>query len=285
MLSVPSLGFQSAAGPVEGLKGEIAFVSLAPLTAAPGQELEIARVSAIVPLTALRARFGLADNLIRIEGGEAAVGGGRVRVEALEYPLVAGAPSRGVLVFEGVQLHDIVEASPFGDKVDLDAKVSGRMAFEANGNRVRITGGELKADQPGRISIDRVALTGVQADGAVAAPGAVAASVNANDTITDFAYQAMENLAFDKLDATIASRDDGRLGVLFHIVGRHDPPTKQTIRLSVMDLLQKRFLGRKLPLPSGTGVNLTLDTTLNLDDLLADYADYLRTRGSAKVQP
>ena len=190
-----------------------------------------------------------------------------------------------MLIFEGVQLHDIVEASPFGDKVDLDAKVSGRMAFEANGNRVRITRGELKADQPGRISIDRVALTGVQADGAVAAPGAVAASVNANDTITDFAYQAMENLAFDKLDATIASRDDGRLGVLFHIVGRHDPPTKQTIRLSVMDLLQKRFLGRKLPLPSGTGVNLTLDTTLNLDDLLADYADYLRTRGSAKVQP
>jgi hypothetical protein len=31
-------------------------------------------------------------------------------------------------------------------------------------------------------------------------------------------------------------------------------------------------------------VNLTLDTTLNLDELLADYTDYQRLRGSPKVQ-
>jgi hypothetical protein len=31
-------------------------------------------------------------------------------------------------------------------------------------------------------------------------------------------------------------------------------------------------------------VDLTLDTTLNLDDLLADYADYQRLRSSAPVQ-
>jgi hypothetical protein len=52
-----------------------------------------------------------------------------------------------------------------------------------------------------------------------------------------------------------------------------------------MDLIQKRFLGRTLPLPSGTGVNLTLDTSLNLDDLLSDYADYRRLHGSGPVQP
>jgi hypothetical protein len=40
-----------------------------------------------------------------------------------------------------------------------------------------------------------------------------------------------------------------------------------------------------LPLPSDTGVDLTLDTTLNLDDLLADYADYQRLRSSPPVQP
>ena len=284
-LTLPGLDFQSAAGPVEGLKGEIAFTSLAPLVAAPGQELQIARIASALSFTDLRARFGLADNLLKISGGEATVGGGRVRVESLEYPLVPGAPTRGVLIFEGVQLHDLVEASPFGDKVDLDAKVSGRMAFEVIDARVRITAGDLKADQPGRISIDRVALSGVQADGAVQGPAVAAAAVNANDTFTDFAYQAMENLAFEKLDATVASRPDGRLGVLFHIVGRHDPPQKQRIRLSLMDLIQKRFIGKKLPLPSGTGVNLTLDTTLNLDDLLSDYAEYRRLHGSGPVQP
>ena len=129
--------------------------------------------------------------------------------------MTPGAPTRGVLFVDGVQLHDLVEASPFGDKVDLDAKVSGRIAFESSDGKVRVSEGELIADQPGRISIDRTALTGVQADGAVTTTGgdpAVAAPANANDTFTDFAYQAMEHLAFDTLEATVASRADGRLG-------------------------------------------------------------------------
>jgi hypothetical protein len=280
-LTVPGLDFQSPAGPVKGLKGEIVFRSLAPLEAAPGQELTIDEVQSAVLLTGLRARFELADNLLKVEGGEASLGGGRVRAETLEIPLSPGAPARGVLYVEGVQLHDLVEASPFGDKVELDAKVSGRIPFEVTGDKVRIAGGELKAVQPGRLSIDRTALTGVQAD----SPTALPAEVNPNDTFTDFAYQAMENLAFDTLEVSVGSKDDGRLGLLFHIVGRHDPPQKQRIRLTIMDLIQKRFLGRKLPLPSGTGVNLTLDTTLNLDDLLADWGEYQKAKSSAPVQP
>lgn len=281
-LTVPRLDFTSPAGPIKGLKGVAVFSSLAPLTTAPGQELTVDTVETIVLVEHLRARFEISDNLIRVAGSEADVGGGKVRLETLEIPLTPGAPSRGVLIVEGVQLHDLVEASPFGDKVEFDAKVSGRIPFEANGTRIRITGGELKAIQPGRISISRTALTGVQAEGEIKGPVEAPAP---NDTFTDFAYQAMENLAFDKLAATISSRDDGRLGVLFHIIGRHDPPQKQRIRLTLMDLIQRRFLGRKLPLPSGTGVNLTLDTTLNLDDLLADYAEYQKAKSSAPVQP
>jgi hypothetical protein len=284
-VTIPNLDFTSPAGRVEGLKGEVAFESLAPLKAAPGQQLEIARVDAIVPLEHLKASFSVANDVLTIAGGEADVGGGRVRVESLEVPLTPGAATRGVLFFEGVQLHDLVEASPFGDKVEFDARVSGRVPFEAQGSQVRISGGELRAIQPGRLSIDRSALTGVEAAGAVQAPAPAAAAVDPNSTFTDFAYQAMENLAFDTLEATLASRPDGRLGVLFHIVGRHDPPQKQQIRLTVLDLIQRKFLGRPLPLPSGTGVNLTLDTTLNLDDLLADYGEYQRLHGSAAVQP
>ena len=273
-VTIPSLDFQSPAGPVKGLKGEITFESLAPLKAAPGQELTVDEVQSMVLLTALRARFELADNLLKVEGGEAEVGGGRIRVETLEVPLSPGAPTRGVIHVEGVQLHDLVESSPFGDKVELDAKVSGRIPFEVTGSKVRISGGQLKADQPGRISINRAALTGVQAD----TPTTVPSQVNPNDTFTDFAYQAMENLAFDTLDVSVASREDGRLGMLFHVIGRHDPPTKQRIRLSLTDLIQQKFLGQKLPLPSGTGVNLTLDTTLNLDDLMADWGEYQRAK-------
>jgi len=285
-ISIPSLDFQSPAGPVKGLKGELVFSSLAPLVAAPGQQLAIDQVQGFVLLEHLRARFAVSDNLLKVEGGEAEVGGGKVTVETLEIPLVPGAPTRGILRLEGVQLHDLVEASPFGDKVDLDAKVSGTIPFEMTGSKVRISGGTLKAVQPGRISIDRSALTGVTADSPLAAETpATPAATNPSDTFSDFAYQAMENLAFDTLEATISSQADGRLGVLFHIVGRHDPPQKQQIRLSLMDLIQQKFLGKPLPLPSGTGVNLTLDTTLNLDDLLADYANYQSLHHSAPVQP
>jgi len=280
-LVVPGLDFQSPAGPVKGLKGEIAFTSLAPLKAAPGQELTVEELQSAVLLTGLRARFELVDNLVKVEGGEATVGGGRVRAETLEIPLTPGAPTRGVIYVEGVQLHDLVEATPFGDKVELDAKVSGRLPFEITGDKLRISGGELAADQPGRISIDRSALTGVQADSATPLP----AEANPNDTFTDFAYQAMENLAFEKLEVSVTSREDGRLASVFHIVGRHDPPEKQRIRLTIMDLIQRRFLGRKLPLPSGTGVDLTLDTSLNLDDLIADWGEYQRMKSSGPVQP
>ncbi len=281
VVTIPRLDFQSPAGPVKGLKGELVFSSLAPLTAADGQQLSIERVDGPVLLENLHATYGVVDNLLKVEGGDADVGGGKVRVETLEIPLVPGAPTRGVLILDGVQLHDLVEASPFGDKVELDARVSGRVPFEMTGTRVRIANGQIHAVQPGRLSIARTALTGVSTD----APAATPAVPDPNATFTDFAYQAMENLAFDKLEASIASQSDGRLGVLFHIVGRHDPPQKQQIRLTLMDLIKRRFLGKPLPLPSGTGVNLTLDTTLNLDDLLADYADYQKTRSSAPVQP
>jgi hypothetical protein len=283
-LSLQGLDFVSAAGRVEGFSGEIAFQSLAPLITAPDQTLRIAKVDAIVPVTDLSAHVGVSAGALTIAGGEAAVGGGHVRIESLEVPFDAKAPVKGVLLFDGVQLHDLVEASPFGDRVDLDARVSGRVPFTRGPEGVRIASGALKAIQPGRLSIQRTALTGVAAEGALTGPAAAAAP-DPNATFTDFAYQAMENLAFDTLEASVQSQADGRLGVLFHIVGRHDPPKRQEIRLGLMDLIRKRFLGQKLPLPSGTGVNLTLDTTLNLDDLLADYAEFRRLHGSAGVQP
>ena len=40
-----------------------------------------------------------------------------------------------------------------------------------------------------------------------------------------------------------------------------------------------------MPLPSNTGVNLTLDTTLNLDNLIESQGAVERQLGSASVQP
>jgi hypothetical protein len=219
------------------------------------------------------------------------VEGGRVLLESLDVPFALGGAMKGLLRVDGVQLKNLVEASPFADWMDLDAKVSGRIPFETRDGKVRIASGNLEAIAPGRLTIRRELFTGgaaqVKTDiktSAVAAPPD-AVVPDPNQTFTDMAYQAMEDLAFDEMGATVNSLPNGRLGVLFHIKGRHDPPQKKQIRLSVMDLIRQRFMGKPLPLPSGTEVNLTLDTTLNLDDLLADYAEFNQTRGSAKVQP
>ena len=103
-------------------------------------------------------------------------------------------------------------------------------------------------------------------------------------TAVEFAYQAMEHLAFDLLDAEVNSLPGGRLGVLFHIRGEHAPPERQEIRLTLAELISRNFLNRELPLPSGTKVDLTLDTSLNLDQLLRDYVEAQESAGSAEVQ-
>jgi hypothetical protein len=83
----------------------------------------------------------------------------------------------------------------------------------------------------------------------------------------------------------VNSLDNGRLGVLLHVKGEHTPPQKQEIRLTIMELIRRDFMNKTLPLPSGTKVDLTLDTSLNMDQLLKDFADYQALRGSQAVQP
>ena len=59
---------------------------------------------------------------------------------------------------EGVQLSDFVEASPFGDRMDLTARVTGHIPFAVDKGGVKIANGELHAIEPGKITIRREAL-------------------------------------------------------------------------------------------------------------------------------
>ncbi|WP_332771538.1 intermembrane phospholipid transport protein YdbH family protein [Phenylobacterium sp.] len=300
-LSVERMDFVSPLGPLSGLTGQVAFNSLIPLTAAPGQSLKAESVATLVPLTDVEARFGLQGEALTVEGAKLAVGGGTLIFEPFTLPFKPGATWTGVVNFKGVQVSDLIEASPFGDRVDLDARLSGRVPFEVTPEGVRVSNGKLAAVQPGRVSIRREALIPVAQEGGAAtveAPGAppgaaegMADALNAAtapgqvNAFSEFAYQAMEHLAFDSLDAEVNSLPNGRLGVLLHVKGEHTPPKKQVIRLSIIDLITRRFLNKALPLPSGTKVDLTLDTSLNLDQLLKDFADYQSLRGSQAVQP
>ncbi len=270
-LTIPGLDFVSPAGPVKGLRGTVDFTNLAPLTAAPGQRLTADRLESIAPLTDVAVTFSLDKAAITIEGGDLTVGSGHISLEPFAVPLDPAQPIAGVIVLDKVQLGEVLAGSGFGEKVLLDAVVSGRLPFTSTRETgVRITGGTLAAVQPGRLSIAREALSGLEAGGG-------GEDVPPN-TIQDLAYQAMENLSFDLLSAEVNSLDEGRIGVLFRIRGRHDPPRHQELRISVADFISREFLKRTLPLPSGTGIDLTLDTTLNLDQLVGDLLELNRAR-------
>ncbi|MBU2135866.1 MAG: YdbH domain-containing protein, partial [Alphaproteobacteria bacterium] len=290
-LTVFELDFASPAGAVRGLSGDLLFTSLAPLETAPGQQLTAQQLQLLAPLATPRVTFQLLGQSLEIAGGAVKVGGGTVSVEPMSVPFDGAEAWRGELVVDGVQLADIVEATPFADRVSLSARVSGRLPFIVGPDGFRLVQGRLAAIEPGRLSIRRAALTDVSATGgdasaAVEALGEAATVAPAEETNTavEFAYQAMEHLAFDLLDAEVNSLPGGRLGVLFHVRGEHSPPQRQEIRLTLGELIRRDFLNRELPLPSGTKVDLTLDTSLNLDQLLADYAQAQAARGSGEVQ-
>lgn len=286
VLQIPGFEFRSPAGQITGVRGQVEFASLAPFATRGPQTLTAERVAFMTPLDKAKLIFELQPDALKLGGGEAALGGGLVRVEPLSIPLEPGKAWDGVLVLENVQLAGLVEQSPLADRLNLEAKVSGRLPFIFAGEGPRFVEGRLAAVEPGRISIERQALQGVVADGAeatVEGPRSTETVEPSQNAIVDLAYQAMEHLAFQSLVAEVNSLPNGRLGVLLKIEGEHAPPQRQRIRLSIIDLVRRRFLDKPLPLPSGTKVNLTLDTSLNLDQLLADYAAY-QTRGSASVQ-
>ena len=278
-LTIRGLDFISPAGPVKGLRGTVDFINLSPLTAAPGQRLSAAVLESAVPLTDIELTFGLDRTAVTIGGGDLTLAGGRISVEPFAVPLDPNQPITGVIVLENVQLGEVIAGSGFGDKVNLDAVVSGRLPFTADRvNGVRIAGGELAAVRPGRLSIAREALSGLEAGGG-------GESVPPN-MVQDLAYQAMENLSFDILSAEVNSLDAGRIGVLFRIRGRHDPPVRQELRIPLSEFISREFLNRILPLPSDTGIDLTLDTTLNLNQLIGDLLEMNRARrGQPAVTP
>ena len=212
-----------------------------------------------------------------ISGADLRVGGGIVRIEPLAIPFDRNQPITGALVLENVQIGNIFSGAGLEDKVKLDAVVSGRVPFTSGPEGVRIVGGVLNAVQPGRLSLQREALTGLEASNAGELPPNV---------MTDLAYQALENLAFDDMTVIVNSLDAGRLNLRFAVHGRHDPPNKQEIRLTWLQVLRRQFLNTPLPLPSGTGVNLNLDTTLNANQLIGDLLELNRVRqGQSAAAP
>lgn len=272
LLTLDDLGFDSPAGPVEGLSGAVRLTSLAPLETAPDQTVTIRRVAALTDGTDLRLTFDLDKAAVNLDAASVAAAGGRVTLEPLRLPLAPDQPWSGVLVLDRIQIGELIAPTGLADKVSVDAVVSGRVPFTwTPGQGATVQDGGLYSVQPGRLSIKREALSGLDAGGGGEAvpPG----------TVEQLAYQAMENLAFQELTASLKSAEGGRLDLRFHILGRHDPPVRQELRLGWLELIRRDFLNRDdLPLPSDTGIDLTLDVNLNINQLIGDLLALQRAR-------
>jgi hypothetical protein len=269
-LVVDKIDFTSPIGAVATLEGAIDFNSLAPLTTAPGQTLRITKIDSLVPLTGVESVFELGAESLHIAKATFEAARGRVSIEPTDVPLDPGKRVSGAIVIEHVDLGELIAASSLADKVKVQALVDGRLPFTFGPEGLRFQQGRITAVQPGRVEIARAALTGVAASPADSpgAPPKPPAQVNA---IQDFAYQAMENLAFEELEAGVNSTDKGRLSIVFHIKGRHDPKVAEKARVGILDLLRGRAFDKRIALPAKTPVDLTLDTSLNFDELLAAW--------------
>lgn len=247
-------------GPMTNTAADIHFTSLAPLATAPDQTLTVGEVQALTPVSDITATFDLDGPTLHLRGDDARLAGGHVHLEPMTLALdKTKGVINGVLVLDKVDIGQIIAASSLADAVQIQARIDGRIPFELGPAGVRIHQGSLVAAGPGRLSISRKALTGANASVAQGQAGFA----------QDLAYQAMDNLSFDQLDATMNSIAGERLGVLFHIKGRHDPPTHQSATIAVGDLIGGKALDKPIPLPSDTQINLTLDTSLNFGELVA----------------
>lgn len=293
-LATSGLNFTSPAGPLSELRADLTFTSLFPLVTAPDQRMTVRLIDAFAPLQNVVAIFDIAAETLRLDSGELSVVGGKIRLEPVVIPLTQDSRFGGEVILDGVDLGQLLALSNLGDKVSAQAIIDGRLPFEYGPDGFRFLKGELSARGPGRLSIKREALAGMSTSEAPPDPAAsppVVASAPADPTapppsptpagevniIQEIAYDVMENLAFDELTATVESQPGGRLGMLFHIKGRHDPKVGEEIRVGLRELMDRSFLNRRLPLPKGTPIDLTLDTSLNFDELVKGYRQAFAT--------
>ncbi|MDC7684757.1 YdbH domain-containing protein [Asticcacaulis sp. BYS171W] len=270
-----NLTFTSPAGLAEGLNGRIVFDNLSPLNSAPGQTITVNKVTSFVPITDVTAVMQFAGETLKLERADVTSPGGVFALEPMDVPFDIAKGLKGALYFEKVDFGKVVEASAFGKDVDFVGRVSGRVPFEFKDNKITVAKGFLKGDGPGRVSIKRAGLQDVTPDGKVTqtvegAGGAKTTTAAPSNTLENFAYQAMEHLAYSNLDAYIGTNDKGILGFNFHIQGKYDPPERKEAKIPLFEFLRGRIAQQPIDLPSDTPVNLNLDVNYNLGQILSD---------------
>ncbi|MEY4964654.1 MAG: hypothetical protein RL274_237 [Pseudomonadota bacterium] len=258
-LVIEKLDFFTPLGQAHAVKTNIAFTSLLPPITADNQTVIIPRIDWTLPFTGVDLRFAFSPTTVKVNALSSGWAEGQAALGALTISLANLKQVTGTVSLTSIALGSLVTASNLGERVKLEGKISGTIPFEVTPEGFRITKGQIASDGPGRLSINR----SLWNQGGTMAVNAV----------QDFAYQALENLAYDQMTADLNSIANGRLQILFKIKGRSDPPKPQVAEVAIADIINGTAMQRSVPLPSGTPIDLTLDTSLNFDELLKFYAE------------
>ncbi|MEI9906391.1 MAG: YdbH domain-containing protein [Asticcacaulis sp.] len=262
----------------QGLNGQIVFTSLTPLLSEPHQFLSIDHMQLGVPLDKLELRFQFLADHLAVEQADVQSPGGPVLLQPMTVPFDGVSPISGTMTFDGLDFGKIIATTGLKDSMSFTGTVTGKLPFTVAGGHVSFIQGFLASDASGTISIKRQALTGVQATGSVSSPDTKAPAASALpadfNPFQDLAYQALEHITYDRIDAKINSIQGGVLDVNFHIKGYFDPPQPQKARISLFDYISGKWMQKPIKLPSKTPVELFLDVPVNLDDILNDLTAF-----------
>jgi hypothetical protein len=256
VLDIAEMNFSSPLGPAQALHSSIAFRSLLPPVTADGQKLDIAAINWVLPFTNTQAVFALTPDALRLDAAKTDVAGGAASLGGLTVELTGAGTIRDTARLDNIDLAQIVAATNIGNQVKVEGRVTGVLPFTSGPEGFRIAKGHIESVGPGRLEIDPTLWT-------KGAP--------VTDAVHNFAYQALENLAVDSMTADVDSVDNGRLRIIFHIKGRSDPPKPQEAKVGLIDLLRGTAFSKPVALPSETPIDLTLETSLNFDELLRSY--------------
>ncbi len=287
VLKVDIQSFAGAMGAGQGLKGEIDFTSLSPLRTEPGQAFGLDHLQAVVPLDHFVLHTQFLGDHIAIERADVLTPGGLVRLEPANVPLDGKSPITGAFAFDGLDFGKVVAASSLAETMTFEGKLTGRVPFTIIIGQVpTFQNGTIAADAPGKISIRRASVTDISASGSVAADkttqAAGAAPQATFNPFQDMAFQAMEHISYDKLDAKVNSMPDGRIDINFHVKGRFDPPQPQKATISLQDYISGKWMQKPMKLPSNTPIELFLDVPLKMFDTDAATVNTLTPALSGK---
>lgn len=285
-LTIDGLDFVGATGASQGLKSDIIFNSLAPLTSEPGQTITLAQSNIGVPLTDMNLSLQFLDDHVAIEKANVQTPGGPLTLEPTEVYFDGKTPISGVVTFAALDFGKVIAATDLATSMTFKGQLSGRIPFKLDQGHISIDQGAMDSDSPGQIQIKRTAVSGVDATGTVTSNDtnaatqaadknaqAAAAAVEFNP-FQDLAFQAMEYVTYDKIDARLNSKDGGILNVNFHIKGYFDPPKPQKAKISIVDYLSGKWMTKPITLPSKTPVELYLEIPINLDEILNDLTAF-----------